>query len=185
MKRKSYILLLILCCLTCFGPHYYGCAARNPDYFAYRDRDFHATARGKLADLDFCAQIWVKGREGGHEVTVEYLSPSRFQGLRLRALTDANGEIRGKASIDFRGIVTEASADTVRGLLSPASALLCPADFLRVKVEGEGYVITLSEDTRLSLSSDGIPLSYHAPRLSFEIAQWEDESASSRVLDRS
>ncbi len=170
--RPAFVLFLIGGLLL-FG----GCRAQIPDRRGTAKEDFCAELRGRLVSegegMDFVARIEVHGGVGGREVTLSYLAPESLEGCVICVAVSEAGEMIGDAELCWRGIVARVEVSALSGLLLPASALLSTGEQESLVREGDGWRIGLVDGAELSLSADGTPKRFSAPKISFDVVWFE------------
>ena len=177
MKRRRipiFLLALLLLSLT-------GCQSAAPKPYAYLDDSFSAELSGMLYSQAFTLKLTVtkdapKGTASPtYSVTAEHLSPSPFAPLRLSAVLDQEGNAIGEVALTYGELHTTVSADTLTGLLCPIRALLVRKETVSVQKEGDVYRFVLENGATVVRNSDGYPLAFSSPDLSFSVVWWETE----------
>lgn len=156
---RQFLLCLTLSVVLCVT----GCGGKagGERYFTYRSEGFFCEVRGTVDGVEVRAEITYvpKGTS-----TVHYLAPASLRGLCVKS---ADGAAR--AMLD--GLAFAADADTLAGLLRPLTLLTeCPCEVRAVKRTDGKTVLTLSDETALTLSSNGVPLSVAARGVRLEVA---------------
>lgn len=162
MTRRNMISVICLTVLMLVG-----CRSAIPNYFAYRENDFSAEVRGELHGMVFSASISFEETDDGASQTVNYIGDGALSGVRVVCTGEG-------ACIEREGVSIPCGADELSGLLAPLEVLLTEAEILAVKKEGKNTVLTLSQDTFLTLNENLIPCAYSSPELCFDVVWWEN-----------
>jgi len=168
--RHRLILLFFAFLVVCQLTSCQRTDAKSGTYFAYRKESFRAEIEGSLFGISFCAEIGHSTAGTSETLYIKYLSAAALKDITVYKSTDGTYRLES-------GVISHSTdTDTLGGLTLPLHLLFEGTEALRLQKEGKMTVLTLSENSTLSLSQEGTPQHLTAPGISFATVWWEREA---------
>jgi len=169
-KRVVVILLFVVLLWSCGG-----CADQTPpDYLAFLKRAFAAEIRGERNGTAFSAKISATPSEDGVTVRVEYLTPDTLSGISVTSTCTADGSLAGDAEVCRGKTAVRLDAESVSGLLEPVRGWFLLDTHTAVQKQESGYVLQFADGVAAVMNEAGLPKSYSAPSIWYDVIWWEE-----------
>lgn len=175
MKKITSVLLVCVLFLT------QGCARADRlrlDEPPFGETPFSAEIRGARGEYDFSAKIGIVPVEEGVCIRVEYTAPEALSGIVVEALCREDGTAQGEAELLRSGVSVRLDAESLEGLLAPASCLLSLAEHTAVQKDGETYELQFENGATLRVDEKGDLISYADASLRYDVVWLEHRMQS-------